>query len=322
MGKIRVAVLRGGPSAEYDISLLTGENVLKHLPAEKYQTHDILISKDGLWHMDGFPSTPVKILSRVDAVFNAMHGEYGEDGKVQQVLEPFNVPYTGSGILACAMAMHKGIAKDVFEKAGLKTVRGMTIEKVTGLTDLEKKAKEIRDALFSPWVVKPASRGSSVGVTIAKNTPELIGGLNKAFKYDKAALVEEFIKGREATAGILENFRGEKYYALPVIEIIPPPGRFFDYEVKYNGATRELCPSHFDLATSRQIQHMAIMAHRVLNLRHYSRSDFMVSKKGIYILETNALPYLSLDASFVRAAEAIGLNFPNLLEHLISLTRS
>ena len=319
MAKIRVGVLRCGPSSEYEISLLTGENVLKYLPQEKYKAHDILISKEGQWHMDGFPAEPSKILYKLDVIFNAMHGEYGDDGKVQQVLEAHNVPYTGSGIIPSAMAMHKAVAKDVYQKAGLNVPRGVSVKK-SG--DLLKTAEEIRENLFSPWVVKPASRGSSVGVNIAKNVPELVGALNEAFMYDNEAVAEEFIQGREATCGILENFRNERHYALPVVEIIPPPGKFFDKENKYNGATREICPANFDRETTDKIKAMAIAAHNALGLKHYSRSDFIVAKRGIFILETNTLPGLTSESLLPKASEAIGLSFPNLLDHLVSLAQN
>ncbi|MEK7162237.1 MAG: D-alanine--D-alanine ligase, partial [Patescibacteria group bacterium] len=248
MAKIRVGVLRGGPSAEYEISLLTGENVLKHLP-DKYQAHDILLSRDGIWHhLDGFPSSPEKILRKVDLIFNALHGEYGEDGRVQQILEAHSLPYTGSGVIPSALAMNKIASKDIFTKAGLRVPRWLAGGKGR---DLSGAANEIRESLFSPWIVKPADRGSSVGVSIAKNIPELIGALREAFLYSNKAVAEEYIKGREATCGVLENFRGEKYYALPVVEIIPPAERFFDYEVKYDGQTREICPARFEKEISK-----------------------------------------------------------------------
>ncbi len=329
MPKIRVAVLRGGPSSEYEISLLTGENVLKRLPQDKYETHDILLTRDGLWHENGIPKSPEKIFRNIDVAFNALHGEYGEDGRVQQVLEAHQIPYTGSGILASAAAMKKVLAREMFaahlaslapeerEKSGLKIPRGISISKDG---DIEAKAQEIFRNLNPFWVIKPASRGSSVGVTIARSYPEIVEGLHEAFKYDNKVLAEEHIAGREATCGVLENFRGEEHYALPVVEIVPPQGKFFDYEVKYNGETREICPGRFDCETSQKIKEAAVLAHRVLGCRHYSRSDFIVSpKRGVFILETNTLPGLTSESLLPKAAEAVGLSFPRLLDHLVSL---
>lgn len=317
MPKIKVGVLRGGPSAEYEISLLTGENVLKHLPKEKYEVHDILWTKDGVWHQNGIPKPPEKIFRNLDIIFNALHGEYGEDGRVQQILEGYNVPYTGSGILSSALAMKKHHAREVFQRAGLKIPSAVLISKSD---DLEVKVFEVKQKISPPWVIKPASRGSSVGITIAKSPRELEAGLEKAFEYDHKALVEEYISGREATSGIVENFRGEKHYALPVIEIVPPAGKFFDYEVKYNGETLEICPGRFDEETSQKIKKYAVLAHQGLGCRHYSRSDFMVSpRRGIFILETNTLPGLTSESLLPKAAQAAGLSFPRLLDHLIIL---
>ena len=126
--------------------------------------------------------------------------------------------------------------------------------------------------------------------------------------------------GREATCGVLENFRGERYYALPVIEICPPVGRFFDYEVKYNGETREICPGRFDRETSQKIKEAAVLAHRVLGCRHYSRSDFIVSpKRGVFVLETNTLPGMTEQSLLPKSLAAIGVSFRAFLTHLINL---
>ncbi|MBI2024021.1 D-alanine--D-alanine ligase [Candidatus Giovannonibacteria bacterium] len=324
MGKIRVGVMRGGPSSEYEISLLTGGEVLRHIPKDKFTAHDILISRDGVWHIDGFPQAPNKLLDKLDVVFNALHGEFGEDGKVQQILESFKIPYTGSGILPSAMCISKSISKNVFSKAGLQTARSVLFKKDT--QNIPEMTYETRTKLFPPWVVKPNSRGSSVGVTIARTIPELQKSIENSFDYDNEILIEEFIEGREATCGVLENFRNQDLYALPVVEIIPPPGNFFDYQVKYNGATREICPGNFSRGISDKIQSIAVAAHKALGLKHYSRADFIVSsdkhREGIYILEVNSLPGLTSQSLLPKAAESIGLSFSNLIDHLITLAKS
>ena len=169
------------------------------------------------------------------------------------------------------------------------------------------------------WVVKPASAGSSVGVNICSDLPELRKGIEKAFQYGDAILVEEYIKGKEATCGIIEDFRGEHCYALPVIEIIPPDNTFFDYEVKYDGSTREICPAGFEKSVKRKIEKIARKAHEVLGCRHYSRADFIVSNRGVYLLEVNTLPGLTSESLLPKAAAAAGLEFPQLLDHLLKL---
>ncbi len=310
MSKIRVGVLRGGPSAEHEVSLLTGANVLKNLPSEKYEAIDILISKDGKW-----PDFPA-----VDIFFNALHGEYGEDGQVQAILEKKGMPYTGSGITASALGMNKWASRQLFRQAGLKVSLAIKIEKLEAEESLKAISYKLKAEMVPPWVVKPNSRGSSVGISLVNDEKELELALDTAFQYDDSILVEKFIKGKEATCGILDNFQGEKYFALPVIEIVPPIVKiFFDYQCKYDGSTQEICPARFDEKTTLAIQEAASLAHQVLGCRDYSRTDMIVAEDGIYVLEVNTLPGLTKESLFPKSAAAAGCFFDRLLEHLITL---
>ena len=316
MNSIRVGVLRGGPSLEHEVSLKTGETVLRNLP-EKYSVKDIFISKEGEWHLDGKPAHHERIFRKIDVIFNALHGEYGEDGKVQQLLEAFGVPYTGSGVMASALGMNKILAKQVFKSAGLKVPSGFEVVLENELTET---ANKIFRKMPPPWVIKYPSGGSSVGVFIARNFDDLKGALEKVSPFSSKILIEEYIRGREATCGVIDEFRNQKHYALPVVEIIPPAqSGFFSYEAKYGGETRELCPSNFDMSIKRAIEAMAIAAHNAIGGRHYSRSDFIVSKKGIYLLEINTLPGLTAESLLPKALNAVGSSHKELLEHLISL---
>jgi len=309
-------VLRGGPSLEHEVSLKTGETVLRNLP-EKYSVKDIFISKEGEWHLDGKPAHHERIFRKIDVIFNALHGEYGEDGKVQQLLEAFGVPYTGSGVMASALGMNKILAKQVFKSAGLKVPSGFEVVLENELTET---ANKIFRKMPPPWVIKYPSGGSSVGVFIARNFDDLKGALEKVSPFSSKILIEEYIRGREATCGVIDEFRNQKHYALPVVEIIPPAqSGFFSYEAKYGGETRELCPSNFDMPTKKAIEAMAIAAHNAIGGRHYSRSDFIVSKKGIYILEINTLPGLTAESLLPKALNAVGSSHKELLEHLLGL---
>jgi D-alanine-D-alanine ligase len=304
MTKIRVGVLRGGPSAEHEISLLTGANVLKNLPPEKYRGFDVLISKKGKW-----PNFP-----KVDVVFNALHGEYGEDGQVQALLEEKRLAYTGSGVEASALAMNKWLTQEAFRAAGLKTPPAVKLE----LKNSE--LKNLKLDFNLPWVVKPVNRGSSVGVSLVKNLEEFLGALKAAFRYDNSVIVQKFIKGREVAAGILENFRGEKCFALPVVEIIPPSVKaFFDYQCKYDGSSQEICPANFNPETTQTVQETARRAHQALGCRDYSRADMIVAEDGIYILEVNTLPGLTPESLLPKAAAQAGCSFDHLLDHLLTL---
>ena len=317
MNKIRIGVLRGGPSSEYEVSLKTGVSVLNNLP-DKYSPVDIFIDKSGVWHIQGVPHQPHETFKKVDAIFNALHGEYGEDGKVQKILDTFSVPYTGSKTIASAIGMNKALAKNVFKSHGIKTPY-FTVESKSENID------EIASKLFKtfpmPAVVKPIAGGSSVGVSIAYDFRGLKDALAKAFEYSDKALVEEYINGREATCGVVDKFRGKDIYSLLPIEIIKPEkSEFFDYEAKYCGGSQEICPGNFSQSEKEAIQGLAVMAHKVLGLRHYSRSDFIVSpRRGIYILEVNTLPGLTSESLLPKSLQAIGCSLPDFLDHLITL---
>ncbi len=317
MAKTRIGVLRGGPSSEYEVSLKTGANVLKFLP-EKYEGKDILITKNGAWHYDGKERPINKIFNEIDVAFNAMHGEFGEDGKVQTILETYKIPFTGSGAVSSALAMNKILAKKIFENAGIKMPRSFIIRRNDNLNET---ALKIFNNFSPPWVLKAKNKGSSVGVKIVDKFYELKNNIQEILSISEPIMFEEFIRGKEATCGILENFRRERHYALPVIEIIPSREfQFFDYEAKYGGTTKEICPSNFDIDTKRKIENLARKAHEILGCKAYSRSDFIVSKNEVYLLETNTLPGLTSESLLPKSAEVVGLKFEDLLEHLINLS--
>jgi D-alanine-D-alanine ligase len=317
MQRIKVAVLRGGPSSEYEVSLKTGKNVIDNLP-DKYIPTDVFISKDGSWNVDGVPTTPYKVFQNVDIVFNALHGEYGEDGKVQQLFEKFNVKYTGSKTLASALGMNKILAKEIFLKAGIKT----PIYKVFNKKEnIKNEALNIFKSFPIPAIVKPNGSGSSMGVSIIKKLEDVVPSIEEAFKYSDTVIMEEFIEGKEATCGVVEKFRGKEIYPLLPIEITHPKEfKFFNFEAKYSGKSKEICPGNFSKNESEMIQKIAVEAHRVLNLKHYSRSDFIVSpKRGIYILEVNTLPGLTKESLLPKSLEAIGCSMSEFLDHVLTM---
>ena len=317
MSRTRVAVLRGGPSSEYDVSLKSGQTVLKHLP-EKYQAHDIFISKNGEWHLDGLVKSPDKILQTMDVVFNALHGEYGEDGKVQQILESHRVPYTGSNALASALAMNKYLTKETLIQHGIKTPQYFLLR---GRSDPKEIAKQIFETFAPPYVIKPVALGSSVGVFVVKTLYDLPDAIAEGLLASPTILIEEGIIGKEATCGVVDNFRGEENHALMPIEIrIPKTSPFFDYHAKYSGVSEEICPGNFSREEKQEIEDVAVQAHRILGLRHYSRSDFMISPtRGVYFLETNTLPGLTSESLLPKALQAGGTSLPDFFDHILTL---
>jgi len=318
--KTRVAVLRGGPSSEYEVSLKTGEHILSTLRelSEDYEPIDIFISKDGEWHKEGLVQEPYRALEYADVVWNALHGEYGEDGQVQRVLESLNIPFTGSSAVASALSMNKDMAKRIYDKHSLNTPMHNLVCKEDLSGD---KLVGIFQTYLPPVIVKPANAGSSVGMRMAHSFSELKEAIKEALEHSDRVMVEEFIKGREATCGVVDNFRDEKHYALAPIEIKIPSGKtFFDYDAKYSGKTREICPGDFTQAEGTTIEEMSKEAHRALGLRHYSRSDFVITPKGkVYILETNSLPGMTAESLLPKALDTIGCSSKNFIDHIIKL---
>ncbi|MEK7162336.1 MAG: ATP-grasp domain-containing protein, partial [Patescibacteria group bacterium] len=261
--KIRVAVLRGGPSHEYDISLKTGRHVLSLLQdnSEVYEPRDVFISRSGEWFTHGVMRKPEDALLGTDVVWNALHGTYGEDGEVQSFLERLGLPFTGSFSEASELAMDKIRTKKVFAKNSFLVPRHEIVDDDVSQEQL----LFIFRNFLHPVIIKPANGGSSIGTRIVHTFQELGGAIKHALQYSKKALVEEFIRGKEATCGVVENARGEKLYALLPIEIRKHPKKsFFDYEAKYSGETEEICPGNFSQKTSREIENQARKAHEVL----------------------------------------------------------
>ncbi len=320
MALIRVGVVRGGPGHEYDVSLKTGQSVLKHLNSEKYQSKDILITRDGTWHLNGMETTPDRLVPQVDVFFNAMHGEYGEDGQVQALFDDLSVPYTGSGRLASSLAMNKQLTKEALEVAGFKMAPGQVVSRED---DIPVKIQQIFFKMAPPWIVKPLDSGSSVGLGYALTVSQLAEAIIDSLNYSGQVLVERYIRGKEATCGVVDNFRNHEVYALPPIEIRKPAGhKVWNYEFKYNGQTAEICPGNFTDAEKRELAEAAIKIHQILGLRHYSRSDFIVTPKGIYFLEVNTLPGMTSESLLPKALDAVGCSYPQFLDHVISLALS
>ena len=319
--KTRVAVLRGGPSSEYDVSLKTGASVLKHLP-DRYHGIDVFIDKTGTWHVSGVATSPDKALHQSDVVWNALHGTYGEDGQVQHILQTYGMPFTGSGSFASSIGMNKVASKDVFKNSGLKVPQHVivTAEQDTK-ENITAQASRIFQTFLMPAVVKPASGGSSVGVSIAYTAADLAQGIANALQYSDKVLIEEYIRGREATCGVVEDYRGQQIYALMPVEIRSKSSNFFDYESKYtSGGSDEICPGNFTSKEKQIIEDYARRAHEALGLKHYSRSDMIVTpKRGVYILETNSLPGLTEESLLPKALEAGGTSMPVFIDHVLRL---
>ncbi len=321
--KLRIAVLMGGPSSEREISLISGRQVLSSLG--DLNPIAVEIGRDGRWTVGDREHATVgsaldDLKKRADVVFIAMHGELGEDGTIQGLLDAERLVYTGSGVLGSALAMDKVRAKLVYKAVGIPSApfRALNQRELGGGLPL---AEAIGKELGFPCVVKPARAGSSVGVSFPPDASSLASDLAGLASSQSLVLVERFVKGREFTCGVLSFEREGKLVPLPVTEIIPDRARFafFDYTAKYTpGATREVTPAQIGGDLREKIQAMAVDAHRWLDCRDMSRSDFIVGDDGeVVILETNTIPGLTPQSLLPQAAGVAGLSFRDLVSVLI-----
>lgn len=301
----KIAVVMGGPSAEREVSLNTGRAILTALTEKGY-------------HAVGIDLDPRRLIEqleqeKIDVVFNAIHGLYGEDGLLQGTLEMLGIPYTGSGVLASAMAMDKSVSKRMFMSAGIPTPRSRLYNKQD--VDIDVLTKEIQEAFGVPVVVKAAAQGSSIGVIIVEDVADIKFAITEAFKYSGHIVVEEFIRGKELTVSILGS---EQPKALPIIEIVPQSGRY-DYTSKYTkGATEYIVPARLEAKLAEDIQRIALDAYKLLGCRGIGRVDVMLSDDNQpYVLEINTIPGMTATSLVPKAAAAIGISFADLCEQML-----
>lgn len=299
-----IAVVCGGPSAEAEVSRVSGRGVATALSATFAQV--VTIELD---HTVGDALRQ----AQVEVVFPVLHGPPGEDGTFQGFLEIIGMPYVGCGVLASACAMDKVVAKQLFKAAGLPVARDVTVRREDGVVAA---MRAVLDALGVDVVVKPARQGSALGVMFAHNQEELERALENAFTFDARVLVEEFIQGREITVPILER---DGIEVLPIVEVRTPRETWYDFEHRYTpGLSEHIIPAPLPEAQYRRTAEVAREAYIALECRDLSRIDFVVPEEGEPILlEINTLPGMTPTSLYPDAANAIGLSFEALVAHLI-----
>jgi len=301
---IRVAVLKGGRSAEREVSLNTGSQVSSALLERGFDVVEIDTGDDEF----------IGELSRSEAsvAFICLHGRYGEDGTVQGLCELLELPYVGSGVLASALAMDKVMSKHFYACSGIPTPDYVVLKR-----GQEFDTEFITARLGDKTVVKPANEGSAIGVTIVHEPAELPGAIGHAFTYDRHVLVEKFVGGVEVTVGVLGN---EHPMALPTLEIVPEH-EFYDYESKYlPGMSRHIIPARVSDLARETCERLSVEAHTALGCRGMSRSDLIVTPKGeSLLLETNTIPGMTSTSLLPDAARAAGIEFPELCMRLVEL---
>lgn len=288
----------------------------------EHEVRDILIDKRGVWHSRGIPMSPMRALAQVDVVLNGLHGGVGEDGTVARLLDKAGVPYAGSRPFQSALSLNKIRAREILQHAGIRMPRGAWFS----LNDDANTAEMARLAFSRfppPYIIKPPFEGASYGITVARHLVDLPDAIGDALDRYGAVLVEEYIRGREATVGLIENFRREQLYALPPARIILPQGWRMVHSSHHEEASlHHFVPSDFNDEQKKYLMDTARTAHLTLGLNHFSRADFIVTPRATYLLEINALPGLYEGAAFPKMLDAVGVSMGDFLDHAIQLARS
>lgn len=299
---LKIGVISGGISSEREISLITGKNIYQSLLKSGYDAVFIDLKDD-------FYSK----LREIDLAFLAVHGRYGEDGTVQGLLELMKIPYTGSGVLASAIAINKIISKKILIYENIPTPEYIELDYI-GSEGLNKMVYVIEKKFDYPIVVKPNSEGSTIGVNIVQKKDQLKNAVEEAIKYDYKILVEEYIRGRELTVSII----GREPVALPIIEIKPKSG-FYDYKSKYTkNMTQYIVPAELNKKIADRISEMALRCHKALGCSGISRIDFMLDGNGnAYVFELNTMPGMTATSLVPKAAKVAGIDFALLVEIIL-----
>jgi D-alanine-D-alanine ligase len=315
----------GGPSAERDVSLATGQNIFESIDKHRYQPIKIDWQADNtfdVYEVNNF-STIKKTYHTINAlflnetfdiVFLALHGKTGEDGVIQGYLETSNIPYTGSNLKSSLLGMDKYLSKLLLDQSELTTPKFVYRDQFKS-NKLFK--QEIKDVIGFPCILKPNASGSSIGLSKVNSPNELDHAIAVAEALDTDLIVEEYIKGTELSISVLET---DEVIALPICEIVPP-GDVFDYESKYDmSRTQEIIPARIDENLERKAKQIAIKAHQLFSCRGYSRLDVLVKDGEIYVLEINTLPGFTKESLFPKMANYQGITNAELIDYVIQAT--
>ena len=343
---MNIILITGGPSAEREVSAASSKSIVKALRDLGHSVKvvdpingDVNVSEDEIFKSGVKKESPSlellneihkisdrkildcinsSIFDNIDLAFLGVHGKFGEDGKIQTLLELRGIKYTGSNVFSSALAMDKDVSKIILNSAGIKTPDWIVLRKSSGEQDLKKINGNILNSIGYPCVVKPNDEGSTVGLSIVQPDVEDIQlgrSIALAFNYSDKVLIEKYIKGRELTVPVMGN------ETFPVIEIRPKDG-FYDYEHKYTkGMTEYFCPAEIPADIESKAREDALKSHRILGCSVYSRIDFILDEKNeLYCLEVNTLPGMTETSLVPKSAAAMGMSFNQLIERLIELS--
>lgn len=324
--KNKIILIFGGKSYEHEVSIKSAKSILKYINKDKYDIKLIYITKTGEWNLCNdinnldnlIPISDEKIFEDCYCVFPVLHGNYGEDGRLQGYLDMINVPYVGCNLISSALCMDKAFTKIVLDSVGIKQAKYIVVNKNN--YDIDEIKNLINEKIKYPCFIKPANAGSSVGISKIYHGHELINNINKAFKYDNKLVIEECIYGRELEVGILGN---DDIIVSNVGEILPGDD-FYSYNAKYNSKESIVkVPTELNSETKKEIQEIAREAYKTLECSGLSRIDFFLKNESneIYLNEINTLPGFTNISMYPLLFEDIGIKYDVLIDKLLDLGR-
>ena len=320
MARRKVVVLMGGMSSEHEVSVASGTNVAQSLERDRYDVTPVLITKEGIWRFpDGPPmdicdAAPELKRRHVECAFIALHGAFGEDGRIQGMLDLLGIPYTSSGCAASGLAIDKLRSKAIVAAAGVRVApyRALSLEEWEA--DADGVTARTAAAFGLPCVLKSPCQGSSVGMAIPRDEADLRKSIEDVFAYGDVLMIEKFIRGPEVTCAVLDVEPSRRAVALPVTEIRPVSSDFFDYHAKYTpGASIEITPAEISRELTRRVQEMSVLAHEVIGCDIWSRNDFIIDDAGPVWLEVNTVPGMTGTSLYPQAAAAAGISYEDLV---------
>lgn len=325
---MKVAVIYGGMSTEHEVSKVSAKNVIDNLNKDKYEVYPILIEKNGTWNMNNKEiKNIIEVLKGMDVVFPVLHGLYGEDGTIQGMFELLKIPYVGCKVLSSSICMDKVYTKCIMEKAKINQAKYIYIKNENKYIDDEFEILElqndeiinlVQEKLGFPVFVKPSNSGSSVGITKAKNGPELIKAIQTANEYDSKVLIEEAINGKEVECAVLGNDNVE----ASIVGEVVAADEFYSYDAKYNNSeSKTNIPVDIEEEKIEEIKKLAIKAFRAVDGSGLARVDFFVEKETgkIYINEINTMPGFTEISMYPKLWDYSGIKYSDLLDKVIEL---
>jgi D-alanine-D-alanine ligase len=311
----------GGVSSEHDVSINSGRMVAGSLDPDRYEVTAVTITQDGRWSFAG--SEPLHIAEAVrqlyglgvDCVFIALHGPFGEDGRIQGLLDLLDIPYTSSGCTASGVTMDKVLCKAVVRQLGIRLAEHAIVRRDEWDADPDGVTQRIQSTLGFSCVLKSPCQGSSLGMAISSTVADFKHDMDRVLHFGDLVMIEEFLPGNEVTCGVLDLGQGEPARALPVTQILPVSSSYFDYEAKYTpGATEEITPAEISAELTAKVQRIAVQVHEITGCRIWSRSDFIVVGNEPVWIEVNTIPGMTQTSLYPQAAKAAGISYGKLVE--------